>query len=173
MRKVKLLIAALMLSAGFTAFAQNINVSGVVSDTAGNPIPGAGVLIQGASKGVSTDIDGKYTISAPKTATLVFKSIGYKDATVDVAGRSVVNVVLADDATALEGSVVVGYGSARKIGNLVGSVSTVTSNDIVEKPTANVADLLQGKVAGLQVFNTSGEPQSSVSLRLRGESSIT
>ena len=172
MRKVKLLIAALMLSAGFTAFAQNINVSGVVSDTAGNPIPGAGVLIQGASKGVSTDIDGKYTISAPKTATLVFKSIGYKDATVDVAGRSVVNVVLADDATALEGSVVVGYGSARKIGNLVGSVSTVTSNDIVEKPTANVADLLQGKVAGLQVFNTSGEPQSSVSLRLRGESSI-
>ena len=172
MRKFKLLIALSMLLAGVTAFAQNVKVSGTVSDSAGSPLPGAGVLVQGTGQGVVVDINGNYTITAPANASLVFQAVGYKDEVVPVAGRTVINVVLTDDAEVIESAVVVGYGSARKVGNIVGSVSTVSSDDISEKPSANIADALQGKVAGMQVFNTSGEPQSSVSIRLRGESSI-
>jgi len=172
MRKIKLIISTLMLLASAVAFAQNITVKGVVSDASGNPLPGAGVLVQGTTKGVATGLDGEYTISVPANATLVFSAVSFKDAVVPVEGQKTINVTLSDDTTLLESSVVVGYGSARKIGNIVGSVKTVTSDAIAEKPSSNVADVLQGKVAGLQVFNTSGEPESSVSLRLRGESSI-
>ena len=172
MRKFKLLITSVMFLLGALASAQNIHVNGVVKDAAGNPVPGAGVLVQGTTSGVVTGLDGEYSISVSPKATLVFKAVGYKDFVAPVEGKRIINALLAEDNTLLESSVVVGYGSARKIGNIVGSVKTIASNDIVEKPTANVADLLQGKVAGLQVFNTSGEPQSSVSLRLRGESSI-
>lgn len=172
MKKAKLFFSALFLMLGVALSAQNVNVKGVVRDAAGNPIPGAGVLVQGTSTGVAAGLDGEYSITAPANGTLVFKAVGYKDSVIPVQGQSQINVVLAEDAEALEGTIIVGYGSARKIGNVVGSVETVSSSDISEKPTANIADALQGKVAGLQVFNTSGEPQSSVSLRLRGESSI-
>ena len=172
MRKIKLLFSALMLFAAVSTFAQNITVKGVVTDASGNPLPGAGVVIQGTTKGVATGLDGEYSISVPANATLVFSAVSYKDAVVPVEGQKTINVSLSEDTTLLESSVVVGYGSARKIGNIVGSVKTVSSDAIAEKPSSNVADLLQGKVAGLQVFNTSGEPETSVSLRLRGESSI-
>ena len=172
MKKAKLFFSALFLMLGVTLSAQNVTVKGVVRDSGGNPIPGAGVLVQGTTNGVAAGLDGDYTISAPANGTLVFKAVGFKDSVVPVQGKTQIDVVMTEDAEALEGTIVVGYGSARKIGNVVGSVETVSSKDIAEKPTANIADALQGKVAGLQVFNTSGEPQSSVSLQLRGQSSI-
>ncbi len=172
MRKFKLYLTTVMLFLGAVVSAQSIHVNGVVKDSAGNPIPGAGVVVQGTTSGVVTGLDGEYTITVSPNATLVFKAVSFKDAVVPVEGQRIINVSLVEDSEVLESSVVVGYGSARKIGNIVGSVKTVASDKISEKPSANIADALQGKVAGLQVFNTSGEPQSSVSLRLRGESSI-
>ena len=172
MKKIKLLFAALMLMVSAVAFAQSITVVGIVRDAAGNPLPGAGVVIQGTTVGVATGLDGEYSISVLPNATLVFSAVGCKDAIVPVEGQTRIDITLSEDTTLLESSVIVGYGSARKIGNIVGSVKTVNNEGIAEKPAANVADLLQGKVAGLQVFNTSGEPESSVSIRLRGESSI-
>ena len=114
MRKIKLVISALMLLLSVTALAQNITVKGVVSDTSGNPVPGAGVFVQGTNKGVATDFDGKYTLSVPAEATLVVSSVGYATQTVAVNGRSVVNVVLADDAQQLDETIVVAYGTASK-----------------------------------------------------------
>jgi len=172
MKKFKLLITSLMLLVSAVAFGQNITVVGVVRDAAGNPLPGSGVVIQGTTTGVATGLDGEYSINVNPNATLVFSAVGCKDAIVPVEGQTRIDVTLSENSTLLESSVIVGYGSARKVGNIVGSVKTVNAEAIAEKPAANVADLLQGKVAGLQVFNTSGEPESSVSIRLRGESSI-
>ncbi len=175
MKKAKFLIVAIAaMLTGSSAFAQNsVEVSGTVTDAAsGEPIAGAGVVVKGTSSGVATNPDGTYTLTASSGATLVFSAIGFVSQEVTLDGDMVVDIALQTDAELLEGTVIVGYGSARKVGNIVGSVSTVSAEEISEKPSANVADALQGKVAGLQVFNTSGEPSSSVSLRLRGESSI-
>lgn len=170
-KKLFTIALCLFISIG-AVMAQTIKVSGTVTDANGLPIPGAAVMVEGTSKGEISNPDGQYAIDVPVNGALIFKAIGYIEEKVSVNGKTVVNVVMKEDVLALEGTVVVGYGSARKIGNIVGSVKTVSSENIVEKPSANVADALQGKVAGLQVFNTSGEPQSTVSLQLRGTSSI-
>ena len=156
----------------FTATAQNIKVNGTVADASGEPIIGATVIVEGTKTGTSTGADGGFSISVPPDATLTFAILGYKTHSEKVAGRTNLIVTLESDAEYLEETIVIGYGSGQKIGNIVGSVTTVSSKDIASSPSSNIGDALQGKVAGLQIFNTSGEPQSSVSIRLRGVSSL-
>lgn len=156
----------------FTATAQNIKVKGTVADASGEPIIGATVIVEGTKTGTSTGADGGFSISVPPDATLTFAILGYKTHSEKVAGRTNLIVTLESDAEYLEETIVIGYGSGQKIGNIVGSVTTVSSKDIASSPSSNIGDALQGKVAGLQIFNTSGEPQSSVSIRLRGVSSL-
>lgn len=156
----------------FTATAQNIKVKGTVADASGEPIIGATVIVEGTKTGTSTGADGGFSISVPPDATLTFAILGYKTHSEKVAGRTNLIVTLESDAEYLEETIVIGYGSGQKIGNIVGSVTTVSSKDIASSPSTNIGDALQGKVAGLQIFNTSGEPQSSVSIRLRGVSSL-
>ena len=139
MRKIKLVISALMLLLSVTALAQNITVKGVVSDTSGNPVPGAGVFVQGTNKGVATDFDGKYTLSVPAEATLVVSSVGYATQTVAVNGRSVVNVVLADDAQQLDETIVVAFGTTTKEA-FTGSAAVLKSTDIQKRQTGNTAN---------------------------------
>ena len=161
-----------MLLASASAFAQNITVGGVVTDTNDEPVIGATVMVAGTQTGTSTDVDGAFSISAPANGQLVVSVIGYATETIDIDGRTFIAVKVKEDAEFLDATIVVGYGTGQKIGNIVGSVTTVSSDEIASRPSANVGDALQGKVAGLQIFNTSGEPQSSVSVRLRGESSL-
>lgn len=150
----------------FTATAQNIKVKGTVADASGeNPIIGATVIVEGTKTGTSTGADGGFSISVPPDATLTFAILGYKTHSEKVAGRTNLIVTLESDAEYLEETIVIGYGSGQKIGNIVGSVTTVSSKDIASSPSSNIGDALQGKVAGLQIFNTSGEPQSTVSIR--------
>lgn len=156
----------------FTATAQNIKVKGTVADASGEPIIGATVIVEGTKTGTSTGADGGFSISVPPDATLTFAILGYKTHSEKVAGRTNLIVTLESDTEYLEETIVIGYGSGQKIGNIVGSVTTVSSKDIASSPSSNIGDALQGKVAGLQIFNTSGEPQSSVSIRLRGVSSL-
>lgn len=156
----------------FTATAQNIKVKGTVADASGEPIIGATVIVEGTKTGTSTGADGGFSISVPPDATLTFAILGYKTHSEKVAGRTNLIVTLESDAEYLEETIVIGYGSGQKIGNIVGSVTTVSSKDIASSPSSNIGDALQGKVAGLQIFNTSGEPQSTVSIRLRGVSSL-
>ncbi|MCM1178139.1 MAG: TonB-dependent receptor [Clostridium sp.] len=163
-------VATVLLSLAMSA--QDIKVNGKVTDTSGEPIPGATVIVEGTKTGTSTGINGDFTITVSPDATLTFSTIGYKTVSQKVNGRTLMEIKLESDSQFLEETIVIGYGSGQKIGNIVGSVTTVSSKDIASRPSGNVGDALQGKVAGLQIFNTSGEPQSSVNIRLRGSSSL-
>ena len=113
--------------------AQDISVSGVVSDDTGEPLMGATVLLKGTSRGVSTNLDGEYTFEAPKNGTLVISYIGYETQEVNIAGRSKVDVVLKSDAEMLEEVVAIGYGTVKKK-DLTGAVSSVSGNELVKVP---------------------------------------
>lgn len=173
MKRIEFLFTAvLLLLFALPGGAQNITVSGNVVDTEGVPLIGATVMVENTNNGTNTDIDGHYSLTVPSDARLVFSIIGYATVTEEVKGRKQISVIMKEDTEFLDATIVIGYGSGQKIGNIVGSVTTVSSDELADRPSANIGDALQGKVAGLQIFNTSGEPQSSVSIRLRGESSL-
>jgi len=168
------LVLCLLLSAGM-AFAQTLRVSGVVTDSStGEPVPGATVLVEGTLTGAASDADGKYSISVASNANLVYSAVGYVSKTVAVNGKSTINVNLDVDNTLLEDAVVVGYGSARKVSSLVGSVSTVKSDIVKNAPSSSALDQLQGQVAGLSVLSYSGVAgDNAVSMQLHGVGSLT
>ncbi|MBU2525418.1 MAG: TonB-dependent receptor [Bacteroidetes bacterium] len=147
------------------------SVSGTVSDANG-PLPGANVLVKGTTNGTQTDFDGNYTLSGvPADAVLVFSYIGFKTLEVPVGGRSSVNVTLEEDAQALEEVVLVGYGSVRKK-DATGAVASVKAEDFNKGVTTSADQLLQGRVAGVQITQSSGEPGAAANIRVRGTSSI-
>ena len=161
-----LLLAAMPVFAN----AQTITVKGNVKDVAGEPVIGAGVMQQGTATGTVTDLDGNYVLNVPASATLVFSSIGYVDQVIPVAGKSVIDVVLQEDAEMLEETVVIGYGVQKK-SDLTGSVASVRSSDLKDRSTSDAAAALQGKAAGVQIINASGAPGSGAEIRVRGYSS--
>ena len=171
-RKLMLLLACLFVGIGLVT-AQNQRVTGVViSEEDGQPVIGASVKVQGTNQGTITDVDGKFTLTnVPSSAgTLVISYVGMLTQEVEIQPNMVVH--LKSDNEMLDEVVVVGYGTARKVGSVVGSVTAVSGTKLENKPIANAGDALQGQVAGLQVFTASGEPSESVSMRLRGVSSI-
>ena len=172
MRKVKLfIVTAVAILMCFPAFAQNLTVKGVVSDQNGDPIPAAGVIVDGTTKGTTTGLDGSYTISAPANATLRFSSIGYKEVSVAVAGKAVVNVVLEEDATVLDETIVVAFGTATKE-SFTGSAKVVKSDELAKSQVSAVTSALAGQVAGVQLSQASGAPGTAPSIIIRGYSSI-
>ncbi|MBP5488927.1 MAG: TonB-dependent receptor [Bacteroidales bacterium] len=173
MKKFKLLLAsAAILLSGFSALAQTITVKGVVSDETGAPVPGAGVVIDGTTKGTVANAEGEYTISVPANASLRFSTIGYKELVEPVQGRAVINVTLLLDATRLEDAVIVAYGTVSKE-SLTGSVTTLKSEEIASAPVTSVDKMLAGKLAGVTVTQGSGQPGSTSTIRVRGTSSIS
>ena len=175
MKKAKLFFSALFLLLGVTLSAQNVNISGTVKDAStGEGIPFAAIQVKGTSTGSATDANGAFSFYAPSNATLIFSSIGYLSEEVAVGGRATINVALRPDAESLENAVVIGYGSAKKVGNLVGSVSTVRSDIVKNAPAASALDNLQGQVAGLSVLTTGGVAgDNSVSMQLHGMGSLS
>lgn len=154
-----------------TSLTYSQDVSGTVSDASG-PLPGASVLVKGTTKGAQTDFDGKFTIkNAGSNAVLVFSYIGLKSQEVNVAGRSNVNVTLKEDSAELKEVVVIGYGSVKKK-DATGAVDQLSSKSFDNVGAPNPADLLRGKVAGVQVTQSSGEPGAAASIRIRGNSSV-
>ena len=170
-KKLVLLGAGLLMTAA-TASAQKL-VSGRVTDTHGEPVMGATVRVPGTKVITTTDANGNFKLKGvPATAKKISVSyIGMQPTTVSVAGN--VQVVLKDNE--LGEAVVVGYGTAQKVGTVVGSVKKVGGEKVENNPTANVADALQGKVAGLQVLNNSGDAGdiNNASIKLRGTGSFT
>lgn len=162
----------LVLSLGFFAMAQNRMISGTVTDTNGDPIIGAAVIIEGTNSGVVTGSDGKFSISAPSNGTLNISFIGYKQVNVQVDGRTYIDVVLEDDATRLGEVTVVAYGTKRKQ-DLVGSVSAVKSSIINNSQSASVSNALEGTVAGLQIVSSSGQPGADANIVVRGIGSLS
>ena len=165
--------AGLMLLMASDAFAQrNINVTGTVTDATGQPVIGAGVVVAGTRTGDITDVDGKYRLTdvAPN-ATLTFSAIGYVTADVPVQGRTVVNQVLEEDFLALEESVVIGYGTQRKA-DVTSAVASVKSEEFLAGNIGDAAQLVKGKVAGLNVTKGNGDPNSTSTIMLRGVNSL-
>ena len=171
MRKIVLSIFAVLMFC-FGAVAQGQRISGTVSDESGAPVLGATVSVVGTTTATITDIYGQYEIRADKKATLEFSFVGLETQTIAVGGRTTINVVMKSDAHQIEELVVVGYGSGVAAKSLVGSVSSVKGDKVADTPVANVADVLQGKIPGLQVFTSSGEPAAGSDMMMRGVSSF-
>jgi len=164
------LVAMLLL---FCSAIQAQTVSGNVKDPTGEPIIGATVMEQGTQNGTVTDFDGNFTITLKgKSHKLVFSYVGMVNQTVDVAGKSSVNVAMKDDAQMLDEVVAIGYTTVRKR-DLTGAVSQVNAKQIEDIPVTNVTEALTGKMAGVNVTTTEGSPDAEITIRVRGGGSIS
>jgi TonB-linked SusC/RagA family outer membrane protein len=148
------------------AFAQNVNVSGNVKDAGGTAMPFVTITIKGTNKGVQTEMNGNYTISAPTNGTLVFSYLGYLSQEIAINNQSKIDVTLNSDTQNLEQVVVVGYGTQKRK-DVTGSVSSIKGEEIAKMPAVNPMASLQGKVPGLTVANSGGAGSQPV-VRLRG-----
>ena len=170
-----ILTIAAVLFAGFgaSAYAQNRTVSGVVTDTQDQPLVGVAVMQDGTSNGVVTDEDGKFAISVPTAdVTLVLSSLGYKGQKVAVSAKQAsLTIVLEEDNTMLEETVVVGYGTQKKV-NLTGAITAVDGKALENRTAHSVTNMLQGSVPGLNISTSTGTPGSNGSLNIRGVTSI-
>lgn len=163
------LVAVISLSVS----AQNVTVTGTVTDKTGETVIGASVVQKGnTSNGTITDIDGNFSLSVPANATLVFSYVGMTPQEIALKGKTKINVVMEDDAQALEEVVVIGYGTAKKK-DLTGAVSTVKGAELAKVPVTNVAEALTGKLAGVQITTTDGSPDAEMIIKVRGGGSIT
>lgn len=171
MKKHCLLICLLFSS--LLMMAQDIDIVGTVLDgTNGNePMIGANVLVKGSSTGTITDFDGMFSLTVAKGATLVFSSIGYKTQEVVVGNQKQLTITLNEDTEVLDEVVVVGYGTMRKV-DLTGSVGSVTGEKLRQTVSVNADQMIQGRIAGVQVASNSGAPGAASSIRVRGATSI-
>ncbi|WP_339880510.1 TonB-dependent receptor [uncultured Algoriphagus sp.] len=149
----------------------DVTVTGKVLDETGLPLPGATVSVAGTTSGTVTDIDGKFSITVPDNAELIFSYIGYEPQRVSVGSQTVINVTLRPDATALDEVVVIGYGTTKR-SDLTGSVGSVDAEALRERPASSLNQALAGRVSGVQVNNNSGRPGGRTTVRIRGFSSI-
>ncbi|MDO5105038.1 SusC/RagA family TonB-linked outer membrane protein [Capnocytophaga sp.] len=155
------------------SFAQTREVKGRVTDDNNHPIPGVNVIIKGINLGVMTNMEGEYIIKADTGDVLRFSFIGFKTEEKRVGeSTKMINIVMKEDVTELDDVVVVGYGTAKNVSTVVGSVVKVDSEKISNKPSASLLDALQGKVAGLSISSSSGEPSSAGTIRLHGIGSV-
>lgn len=168
-QRVKIVWLVLLLAT--TSFAQQIVTGTVASQSDNMPLPGVTILVKGASKGVTTDFDGKYSIEVPSNGILVFSYIGFRTQEVPVHNDNTIDIVLQEDIAELTEVVVVGYGSQKK-SDVTGSVASVKVQELQEIPIASADQVLQGRVAGVQINNNDASPAGNVSIRIRGVSSI-
>ncbi len=151
-------------------FAQQRTISGTVTDASG-ALPGVSVLVKGTTQGTETDFDGKYSIKTTQGSILVFSYLGYKTVEKTVGNSNTINVLLEEDANILDEVVVVGYGNSTKQ-SFTGSVKVVKSTELEKKSVSNVSQALAGEVAGVNVINTSGQPGTVATIRIRGFGSV-
>ncbi|MGQ7869760.1 SusC/RagA family TonB-linked outer membrane protein [Sunxiuqinia sp. sy24] len=152
--------------------AQEISVTGnVTAKEDGLPLPGVSVVIQGTTTGTITDFDGNYALEVPASATLEFSYIGMKNQTLAVDGRSIINVVLSEDYTDLDEVVVVGYGVQKK-SVVTAAISSVSSEELENSTPTRIEDVMKGRVSGVQITQSSGQPGSDSKVRIRGIGTI-
>lgn len=163
----KSLLALLILVSSLAAFAQGLQVKGVVTSADdGQPIPGVSVVVKGTTIGIITDFDGNYTVNASGESTLVFSFVGMKTQEVPVNSKSVINVSLAAEVTAIDEVVVVGYGT-QKVTKVSGAISSLKSADIEKQKPVRTEDVLQGRASGVTVV-ANGSPGAKPTVLIRG-----
>ena len=163
--------ACLMVLTG-ALYAQEKTVSGNVSSAAEGPLPGVNVLLKGTTIGTVTDLDGNYRLTVPgENDTLAFSSIGYANQEIAVGNQTTIDVVLGEDIQSLSEVVVIGYGTQEKR-DVTGAVNSISSEDFNQGVIASPEQLIQGRSAGVQITQASGEPGSGINIRIRGTSSV-
>ena len=167
----KLLCTVMFFLCVAFGYAQQITVKGTVKDGSGQPLMGASVLVKGTSHGTAADFNGNFELKVDKGVTLVVSSVGYKSREV-AAKAGTMNIVLQEDTQQLEDVVVIGYGAIKKK-DLTGSVNLVTNKDFNKAPAVNADQLIQGKIAGVQMASTGGAPGEGQVIRIRGNGSLS
>ena len=170
-KKVVLSVITALTLGCFGAFAQGQRITGTVTDETGVPVIGGAVVVEGTTRGTTTDVAGHYEIMAPADATLVFSYLGLQTQNVAVAGRSTIDVVLIADSEQIEEVIVQAFGTAKKEA-FTGSAKVIKSEDLLKTQSSSAASALVGKVAGLQTSQSSGSLGSAPSIRIRGFGSI-
>ena len=174
MEKTMLRKAAAFLSLILLCFqlnAQNVNLSGKVVDSSGEPVIGASVVLVGnTTVGAITDLNGNYSLTVPSNSSITVSFIGYQSQTVAIGGRSVINFTLVEDNEFLEETVVIGYGVQRK-SDITGAIASVKSEALENRSITDAAQALQGKAAGVQILNSTGAPGKESQIQIRGYSS--
>ena len=173
MRTKQILLTLVTLFAAVQSLsAQRISVTGQVTDILNNaPLPGVAVLEKGGTGYSITDLDGKYSISVPSDATLVFSCLGMQEQTIGVNGRALINIAMAADVNVLEDVLVVAYGTASKE-SFTGSAETIRGDKLRDRPVADVSRMLDGQMSGVMTTSGSGQPGSGSSIMVRGFGSI-
>jgi len=154
------------------SFAQERLVSGIVTDVANQPLPGVNVLVKGTNVGTQTDFEGKFSIKASSTETLVFNFIGMKSQEI-VASSTTISITMKDDAVELEGLVVTALGIKRKPNEITTATQLVKSSELNQAKATNAAVGLVGKVSGLQINTVNNGVNPDTRIQLRGFRSIT
>lgn len=162
-----LLFAFLWLAAFAVSHAQDVSISGTITDETGEPLAGANVLVKGTTNGTQTDFDGNYTINADSNATLVISYIGFTTIEENIAGRTSINLTLGEDASQLEEVVVIGYGTQKK-SDVTGAVATVDAESIEKFTFTDASQALQGQLAGVSVQSNGGAPGAGSDIVIRG-----
>lgn len=172
-RKIHFLLFLFLCMASIPLAAQDIEVKGVVTEaTTNEPLPGVTVRVKDKDTGTITDADGKYSIKAGKGNTLVFSTIGMKQIERAVTSGAPINVTMEEDNIALEQVVVIGYGTVKK-SHLSGAVGSVSAKELNGQVASNAATALQGKIPGVSVASSSGDPNGSMTINVRGISSLS
>ncbi|ALU26244.1 TonB-dependent receptor [Myroides odoratimimus] len=168
--KLRLLVSSLLLLCN-VALAQQVTVTGVVREQGGFSLPGVSVIVKNSTKGVQTDLDGKYTIDVNEGDVLQFEYVGFKPQSITVTKQRVVNISLAEDVIGLDDIVIVAYG-AQKQKAVVGAISQIKSDALDKQVSTSVVSALQGTVAGVNIINSNSQPGESPTIRIRGIGSI-
>ena len=170
-KKIYLFLLSLFLSS-FTLYGQERTVSGTVASSNNETLPGVSVVVKGTNKGTITDSNGKFTIKVDANAlNLVFSYLGFTNQEINIAGKSTLNVVLKENASALNEVVVIGYGTVKK-SDLTGSVSSLNVESMTKVPTASITQSIAGRTSGITVTSNSGAPGAGVNIRIRGTNSL-
>lgn len=169
-RRLSLTLAAVLMCAS-VVLAQERVVTGTVTDESGNTMPGVNVLLKGTSAGTATDVEGKFSISVPNDqAVLVFSFVGYSTSEIIVGSRTTVNLQLTPDVRTLTELVITGY-TAEKKADIIGAVAVVDSKELLQTPTANISQTLQGRASGV-IASGAGAPGEGAKIRIRGFTSF-
>jgi TonB-linked SusC/RagA family outer membrane protein len=156
---------------GLASYAQDGVVKGKILDSSGLPLPGVNILVKGTTNGTSTDFEGNYELKCAMGNDLIISFMGFKSQTITVASWTL-NFTLEDDTELLDELIVVGYGVQKK-SNMTGSVTNIKADDLKSVTTPNIANMLQGKAAGVYVSANSGRPGAAPRIRIRGKSTLS
>ena len=173
MNKIAAILWCILSLAWTTAsWAQNVAVSGKVTGANGEAIIGANVLVEGTTQGITTNVDGDYTLTnVPANATLVVSYLGYKTEKIPVGNKTRIDVTLREDTAEIEGVMVVAYGTAKKE-SFTGSAAVVKGGELQKRVVGNVTKSFEGTVAGVQVASGGGQPGEAASVIIRGIGSV-